>query len=118
MKNKTFAITVAMLAMLMFGMRASAEDGIIYKPVADGAKVKIDGTSSLHDWTVNGTQIDGRVEFQIKVPQGATAKQITQAILADPKVKADVQFPVSSLKSAKKDKDMDNKMYEVLNSKA
>jgi YceI-like domain len=118
MKNKTLTTTVATIAMLMLGMMAWAEDSIVYKPVAEGSKVKIDGTSSLHDWTVNGQQIDGKVEFLIKVPDGATAKQITQAILADPKVKADVAIPVSSLKSAKKDKDMDKKMYEALKSKA
>jgi polyisoprenoid-binding protein YceI len=118
MRNKTFTITVAIVALLMLGLRAAAQDSIVYKPVAGGSKVKIDGTSSLHDWTVNGPQIDGKVEFLIKVPNGATAKQITQAILADPKVKADVAIPVSSLKSAKKDKDMDKKMYEALKSKA
>jgi polyisoprenoid-binding protein YceI len=118
MRNKTFTITVAIVALLMFGMRALAEDSIVYKPVAGGSKVKIDGTSSLHDWTVTGPQIDGKVEFLIKVPDGATAKQITQAILADPKVKGDVAIPVSSLKSTKKDKDMDKKMYEALKSKA
>jgi polyisoprenoid-binding protein YceI len=106
-----------MVALLMLGIRALAEESLVYKPVADGSKVKIDGTSSLHDWTVNGQKIDGRVEFLIAVPAGATAKQITQAILADPKVKADVEIPVSSLKSAKKDKEMDKKMYEALKSK-
>ena len=118
MRNKTFTITVAIAALLMLGLRAAAEDSIVYKPVAGGSKVKIDGTSSLHDWTVNGQQVDGKVEFLIKVPKDATARQITQAILADPKVKADVEIPVSSLKSAKKDKDMDKKMYEALKSKA
>ena len=117
MRNKTFTTMVAIVALLVLGMRAAAEDSIVYKPVAEGSKVRIDGTSSLHDWTVNGQQIDGKVEFLIKVPNGATAKQITQAILADPKVKADVSIPVSSLKSAKKDKDMDKKMYEALKSK-
>jgi len=117
MRNKTYTVTVAIIALLMIGMRAGAEDSIVYKPVADGSKVKIDGTSSLHDWTVNGQQIDGKIEFLVKVPNGATAKQITAAILADPKVKADVSIPVSSLKSAKKDKDMDKKMYEALKSK-
>jgi polyisoprenoid-binding protein YceI len=117
MRNKTFTITVAIVALLMFGIRALAEDSIVYKTVAGGSKVKIDGTSSLHEWTVTGQQIDGKVEFLIKVPNGATAKQITQAILADPKVKADVAIPVSSLKSTKKDKDMDKKMYEALKSK-
>lgn len=118
MRNRIFIIAIAIVALLMLAMRAAAEDSIVYKPVADGSKVKIDGTSSLHDWTVNGQQIDGKVEFLIKVPDGATAKQITQAILADPKVNADVAIPVSSLKSAKKDKDMDKKMYEALKSKA
>jgi len=107
-----------MLAMLMMGRWSRGEDSIVYKPVENGAKVKIDGTSSLHDWTVNGAQIDGKIEFLIKVSEGATAKQITQAILADPQVKADVAIPASSLKSAKKDKDMDKKMYEALKSKA
>jgi polyisoprenoid-binding protein YceI len=118
MRNKTLTITGAIIAMLMFVAAGRAEESLVYKPIADGSSVRIDGTSSLHDWTVNGPQIDGRVEFLVAVPDGATPKQITQAILADPKVKAEVAIPAASLKSAKKDKDMDKKMYEALKSKA
>jgi polyisoprenoid-binding protein YceI len=117
MWNKTLTITGTILAMMMFVAAANAADSLVYKPIANSSSVKIDGTSSLHDWTVNGAQIDGKVEFLIAVNKDSTAKEITQAILADPKVKAQVQIPASSLKSAKKDKDMDKKMYEALKSK-
>jgi polyisoprenoid-binding protein YceI len=116
MKRTTTITSTIILTLAMFITSAQAEQSLVYKPVADGSKVKIDGTSSAHDWTVKGQQIDGSVEFLIAVPNGATAKQITQAILADPKVKADVEIATSSLKSGKKD--MDKKMYEALKSSA
>jgi hypothetical protein len=116
MKTRTNIIGIALALMLTLSMAtAQAEQTLVYKPLTDGSKVKIDGTSSAHDWTVKGQQIGGRLEFLVAVPDGATAKQITQAVLADPKVKADVEISCDTLKSGKKD--MDKKMYEALKTK-
>ena len=84
---------------------------------AEGSEVRVDGDSSLHKWTVKGRQIDGTIDFQVEVPKDATAQQIVDAIVADPKVAARASVPVATLKSTKNDRTMDNKMYGALNAK-
>ena len=84
---------------------------------AEGSEVRIDGDSSLHKWTVKGRQIDGTINFQVDVPQDATAQEIVDAIVDNPKVAAKASVPVGTLKSTKNDRGMDNKMYGALNSK-
>ena len=84
---------------------------------AEGSEVRVDGDSTLHKWTVRGRQIDGTIEFQVDVPKDAPASQIVDAIVANPRVAAKASVPVTTLKSTKNDKGMDNKMYGALNSK-
>ena len=60
-----------------------------------GSKVKIEGTSSIHPWDVNGSVIGGTMEVDAKFPD-------------DPKAKATVKIPVRTLKSYQK------KMDEVM----
>ena len=60
-----------------------------------GSKVKIEGTSSLHPWEVNGSVIGGTMEVDPKFPD-------------DPKAKATAKIPVRTLKSYQK------KMDEVM----
>ena len=84
---------------------------------AEGSEVRVDGDSSLHKWTVKGRQIDGTIDFRVDVPQDATAEQIVDAIVANPKVAAKSSVPVGTLKSTKNDRGMDNKMYGALNAK-
>jgi hypothetical protein len=84
---------------------------------AEGSEVRVDGDSSLHKWTVKGGQIDGAIDFNVEVPQTASAQQIVDAVVADPKVTAKASLPVKTLKSTKNDRGMDNKMYGALNSK-
>jgi hypothetical protein len=84
---------------------------------AEGSEVRVDGDSSLHKWTVRGRQIDGTIDFHADVPSNAAAQQIVDAIVANPKVSAKASVPVTTLKSTKNDKGMDNKMYGALNQK-
>ena len=84
---------------------------------AEGSEVRVDGDSSLHKWAVKGAQIDGTIDFQVDVPQGASAQQIVDAVVADPKVVASASLPARTLKSTKNDRTMDNKMYGALNTK-
>src|ERR1700733_3954630 len=62
-----------------------------YAASADGAKATISGTSTLHDWTVNGTVIQGTAEFSGEWKPGADPTLALQAI--------DLTIPVNSLKS-------------------
>jgi hypothetical protein len=85
---------------------------------AEGSEVRVDGDSTLHKWTVKGRQIDGTIDFHVDVPSSASAQQIVDAIVADPRVAATASVPVTTLRSTKNDRGMDNKMYGALNRKS
>lgn len=84
---------------------------------AEGSLVEVDGDSTLHKWTVRGRQIDGTIDFFVDVPPGATAEQVVDAIVKNPRVAATASVPVRTLKSTKNDKGMDSKMYDALDSR-
>ncbi len=63
-----------------------------------GSKIKLDGTSTVHDWTVESGAIGGYIEFQSDVPLDPSLAKTE--VNVTPKVV--VQVPVSSLKSGKK----------------
>ena len=86
-------ITLSAIAALVFLGGVAAADR--YKP-ATGSFVRIEGTSTLHDWKMEGTTIGGTV----------TAPPIEQWTSTEPPRDASVTIPVTSIKSehAKMDK--------------
>jgi polyisoprenoid-binding protein YceI len=66
-----------------------------------GSKVKIEGTSSIHDWDMNGNIIGGYLEADAKFPEAGTDKAT-----------ASVVIPVRTLKSYAKT--MDDVMQEAM----
>ena len=66
-----------------------------------GSKVKIEGTSSIHDWDVNGSIIGGTLEADAKFPDAGTAKPTVA-----------VKIPIRTLKSYQKK--MDEVMQETM----
>jgi len=81
---------------------------------AGQSEVRVDGTSTVHDWTVKSPTISGAISFKIQVVPDASIRQVREAIIANPSAEADVAILVQSLKSEKKDEDMDKKMYEAM----
>jgi len=82
-----------------------------------GSKVRIEGTSSVHDWQVEGKLIGGHVEAGPNFP--TEPGQTVQPGKVDAKVEAFI--PVRSLLSIEKDGKpykaaMDDRMYEKLKS--
>src|SRR5437867_726396 len=76
-----------------------------------GSKVKIDGTSSLHEWTVESQIIGGHLDIDsgfLSAPQSAKAGSKIPA-------EVDATVPVRSLKSGKDL--MNNVMYDAMNQK-
>ena len=57
-----FVGTLALLPLLPFSLRA-AGDWVRYNAVPNSSRVKVDGTSTLHDWSVGSTALGGYVEF-------------------------------------------------------
>ncbi len=76
-----------------------------------GSKVKLDGTSTMHDWTVQSGIISGFIEFDSNFPLD-TSKPSTD-LKVTPKV--EVTIPVSSIKSDKSL--MDEVMHDAMKMK-
>jgi polyisoprenoid-binding protein YceI len=86
------AAVAAGAAALLLAVSAAAQT-LRYEPQPSGSKVRIDGTSTLHKWTVDGPTVNGFIEADSGFPESA---------LADPKAAApvvQVSIPVDSLKS-------------------
>lgn len=98
---KRIAITAIALLVFLGGVAAADR----YTP-AKGSFVRIEGTSSLHDWKMEGTTIDGSI----------TAPPIEQWAAAAPASEVAVTIPVASIKS--EHAKMDKLMAEALKSKA
>ena len=77
-----------------------AEDSVRYKSRAVGCKVLIEGSSNVHDWTMDGTIIGGYLEL----PEGVVLDPAQAAVAgaAGGKVNAHVEvfIPVSSVRNS------------------
>jgi hypothetical protein len=75
-----------------------------------GSKVQIDGTSTIHDWTVEGKLIGGSVTVGDGFPLAA------DQVVNPGKVEATVNafIPITSLKSVKDGKPYSTKMDEIM----
>lgn len=79
---------------------------VTYVPLPTGNTMKIDGTSTVHDWSMKSSIISGSVEADANFPESA----LTDAKAARPAV--NVSVPVKSLKSGTTK--MDTLTYEYL----
>ena len=85
----------SMVAALLVAGAVSAGAQVRYQATPKST-VKLDGTSTVHDWTVEGKIIGGTIEFESEdvLDPAKTA--------GDVKAKVQVNIPVSSLQSGKK----------------
>lgn len=101
-------------AVLVLAASASAEEMVRYlgRP---GSKVQIAGTSTIHDWTMDGQIIGGYMEFPKDVVLDSS--QASSAGLKAGKVNAHVEasIPVHSVKSGKSG--MDEVMQQAMDEK-
>jgi len=102
---KVIATSKSLVAALLLLSAVMVSAQVRYQ-ASPGSKVKIDGTSTVHDWTVNGGIIGGFVEFE-----SAAAVDPAQTT-SEVKAKVEVSIPVTSLKSGKKL--MDEIMHDAL----
>ena len=108
---KTGILAGAAILTLAFGLQAlnaaDTENLVRYDAQPTGSKVKMEGTSTIHDWTVESPLIGGYMEVDAGFPESA----LTNTAAAKPTVQ--VTIPVRTLKSyARK---MDEVMQEHLN---
>jgi polyisoprenoid-binding protein YceI len=101
-------------AVMMFAASASADEMVRYN-ARPGSKVQIAGTSTIHDWTMEGSIIGGYMEFPKGVVLDST--QAAPAGLKAGKVDAHVEasIPVRSVKSGKSG--MDEVMQQAMDEK-
>jgi polyisoprenoid-binding protein YceI len=106
--------TVKVLCVLAVALTARdivvAQDAsgmVRYNAVPVGNKAKIEGTSTVHDWTMDSTVVGGFIEADAKFPESA----LTDPKAAQPKV--EVFMPVRQFKSYLAA--MDDKMQETMN---
>ena len=102
-----FVGTLALLPLLPFSLRA-AGDWVRYNAVPNSSRVKVDGTSTLHDWSVGSTALGGYVEFDAAFDLDKPASGKVNA-------HCEVRIFVRQLKSDKTD--MDNVMYDAMKEK-
>jgi polyisoprenoid-binding protein YceI len=101
MKNLLIALCLFVATLLL-----AADEMTKYEP-RPGSKVTIDGTSSVHDWTVESTIIGGSMELGFD-PWNPKAGKVPAKVTAN--------IPVRSLKSKGKldPKRMEEVMYETM----
>jgi hypothetical protein len=108
MNLKRFSVRLVFCAaILVLAERLPAQGMTAFGAVPSGSRVKLDGTSTIHDWTIEGALIGGSLELDsafIADPSKAKPGKIS--------AKAQVIIPVRSLKSGKDS--MDSVMQEAM----
>ncbi len=104
---------LALVAAALFALVAQAQDLVTYK-AQPNSRMKIDGTSSVHDWTVEGGIIGGSFELDSKFPTDPEVKTAPPKGKVNAKVK--LSIPVTSLKSGKNA--MDQVMQQAMKAEA
>jgi polyisoprenoid-binding protein YceI len=89
---------LTLLLVVQPGAKLLAEDAkpVRYEAQSTGSKMKIDGTSTIHDWSMESVNVGGYLEVDAKFPESA----LTDATAAKPNVS--VFIPVRTLKSNSK----------------
>jgi polyisoprenoid-binding protein YceI len=110
MKIRTF-IAGNIACVLMLAVAASAAELSRFNAKPGSLKVRMEGTSNIHDWQVEGNIIGGYLEvgpgFPVEPGQAATPGKV--------EAKAEAYIPVRSLFSIEKDgKKYSDKMDEVM----
>ena len=88
---------VGLLGLVLAAPLLQAETWLRYQ-ARPGSKVKIEGTSTIHDWTVEGGIISGFMELESNFPLNPDADVPESGKL---NAKVEVSVPVRSLKSGK-----------------
>src|SRR5436189_1353896 len=109
MKTKHFLLVGKLGPLVLLTLPlCGAENWIRYDALPTGSKAKLDGTSTIHDWTVESRLIAGNVEFEsgFNLDQPAPGKVNARCL---------VTIPVRQLKSDSTK--MDSVMYEHIKQK-
>lgn len=95
-KLMLWSVTLAALAAGTALLQAADTLRYVAKP---GCLVTIDGTSTIHDWTVKGAIIGGSFEIEPEFQTDKTLKSVKSLGSKEAKPKVEVSIPIRSLKS-------------------
>lgn len=112
MKLNLITWTLGTAAALALSAGAQAADNWIRLTSKPGCKVSMDGTSSIHDWTVESAIIRGSFEVEPEFMTDKTLKSVKSLTTKEVNPKAELAIPVRSLKSGKQK--MDEIMLEAM----
>ena len=109
---KRHPIHLTGILILLAALPLRAENWTKFTSQPDANNIRIEGTSTLHDWAVEGTIIRGFYEVEQNSFSALLGGERSNSTA--PKVRAHVraEIPVRSLKSNKKG--MDKRMYKAL----
>jgi polyisoprenoid-binding protein YceI len=108
------AVVFAALALLALAVCARAEDRVRYE-ARPGSKVEIAGTSTLHDWTMDGQIIGGFLELPAAMKLDPSQAELPGATGGKLDARVETSIPVRSLKSGHSG--MDEVMQEAMDAK-
>ncbi len=92
---------------------AGAEEYVKYRAKPVGSTVKLEGSSNIHDWIMEGTIIGGYLEVPASVKLDPAEAVLPGAPDGKVKARAEVSIPVTSVRSPKYT-DMDNVMQAAM----
>ena len=102
--------TLLLALALALTTNTRAQEMTKFTAVPGKSKVKIDGTSTIHDWVVESQLVGGAIELDSTFPVDPAQNPAAPGKV---KAKVDVTIPVRQLKSGKKP--MDEVMYQAMN---
>ncbi len=109
LRNLTVRSAGVALGILLTATTLLGAESVRYQGVPRGSSVKIDGTSTVHDWTVEGKLIGGSMIVDGEFPSDLSVSTVPE-LTSLPTV--GVKIPVTSLKSGKST--MDNVMHGAM----
>ena len=105
--KKFWIPSLTAVAALALAVSVVAQELTKFAARPTGSKVKLDGTSTVHDWTVEGTIIGGAMELDSKFVADPTKAQPGKV-----PAKVEASIPVRTIKSGKKS--MDDIMHAAM----
>jgi polyisoprenoid-binding protein YceI len=101
------------IAGAMFAVPLLADDGMHYRGTPLDNKVRIDGSSNIHDWRMDGTLIGGTFDLPAGVTLDSTQADIGGLKGDKLEAHASVRIPVNSVQSGTDG--MDSVMQQAMN---
>jgi polyisoprenoid-binding protein YceI len=113
-KIKTAVAVAGAGALVVMTASLRAEDFVKYQSKF-GSKVSIAGTSTIHDWTMDGKMIKGFIELPAGVTVDTAQADLTGAKPGKIDARAEVAIPVAAMKS--EHEGMDEVMQQAMDEK-